>query len=144
MMGLLCSREDEERKKKSSKELKSENGFEVGDEVVWHNSKLKEILGNMKLKKRGILIVKKVHHGGSLELKNSDGDLFITNGKKVKLFHPTVPKEVPNIELKRERELVFLLILRRKMKEKHEEGVLRMLGEDDGLCKKRYHTRPQT
>ncbi|KAL8506338.1 hypothetical protein ACS0TY_017275 [Phlomoides rotata] len=103
-MTLLCSREDVERKKKSSKELKSEKGFEVGDEVVWHSSKLKGILGHMKLKRRGILIVKKVHHGGTLEVENGDGDLFITNGNHVKLFHPTVPKEVPNIELERERE----------------------------------------
>ncbi|KAL8477357.1 hypothetical protein ACS0TY_029598 [Phlomoides rotata] len=102
MMDLLCSREDEERKKKSSKELKSEKGFEVGDEVVWNNSKVKGILGILKLKRIGILIVKKVHHGGSLEVENSDGDLFITNGTKVKLFHPTVPKEVPNIKLERE------------------------------------------
>ncbi|KAL8461320.1 hypothetical protein ACS0TY_032701 [Phlomoides rotata] len=102
MMDLLCSREDEERKKKSSKKLKSEKGFEVGDEVLWNNSKVKGILGILKLKRRGILNEKKVHHGGSLEVENSDGDLFITNGTKVNLFHPTVPKEVPNIKLERE------------------------------------------
>ncbi|KAL8460917.1 hypothetical protein ACS0TY_032423 [Phlomoides rotata] len=102
MMNLLCSREDEERKKKISKELKSEKGFEVGDEVVMYNSKLKRILGKRKLKRKWILIVKKVHHGGSLEVENSDGDIFITNDNQVKLFHPTIPKEVPNIGFERE------------------------------------------
>ncbi|KAL8549320.1 hypothetical protein ACS0TY_008243 [Phlomoides rotata] len=118
MMDLLCSREDEERKKKSSKELKSEKGFEVGDEVVWYNSKSKEILGHMKLKRRGILMVKKVHLRGTLEVENSDGDLFITNGNHVKLFHPTVPKE---------RDMIFLLNLRRMMEEKHMDGVLKCM-----------------
>ncbi|KAL8495114.1 hypothetical protein ACS0TY_019327 [Phlomoides rotata] len=33
------------------------------------------------------------------------------------------------------REMMFLLILRRKMKDNHMDGVLRMLGEDDGRCK---------
>ncbi|KAL8476613.1 hypothetical protein ACS0TY_029057 [Phlomoides rotata] len=102
MMNLLCSKEDEERNKKSSKELKSEKGFEVGDEVVMYNSKLKRILGKRKLKRKWILIVKKVHHGGSLEVENSDGNIFITNDNQVKLFHPTIPKEVPNVEFKKE------------------------------------------
>ncbi|KAL8508205.1 hypothetical protein ACS0TY_018698 [Phlomoides rotata] len=105
MLDLLCSREDGERKKKSLKELKSEKGFEVGDEVVMYNSKLKRILGKRKLKRKWILIVKKVHNGGGLEVENSDGDIFITNDNQVKLFHPTIPKEVPNIG-------VFLLVER--------------------------------
>ncbi|KAL8546502.1 hypothetical protein ACS0TY_006297 [Phlomoides rotata] len=92
-------KEDGERKKKS---LKSEKGFEVGDEVVMYNSKLKRILGKRKLKRKWILIVKKVHNGGGLEVENSDGDIFIINDNQVKLFHPTIPKEVPNIGFERE------------------------------------------
>ncbi|KAL8463983.1 hypothetical protein ACS0TY_033791 [Phlomoides rotata] len=127
MLDLLCSRENGERKKKSLKELKSEKGFEVGDEVVMYNSKLKRILGKRKLKRKWILIVKKVHHGGRLELENSDGDIFITNDNQVKLFHPTIPKE---------REFVIFAILRRHGREAY--GLCaKVLGKDDGVCKKR-------
>ncbi|KAL8515686.1 hypothetical protein ACS0TY_014384 [Phlomoides rotata] len=70
--------------------------------MVWRKFELKRIFDKGRLKMSGPLVVTKVHLEEKIEVRNSNGDIFVTNEHHVKYFIPPIPKEVPNINPKRE------------------------------------------
>ncbi|KAL8517043.1 hypothetical protein ACS0TY_015321 [Phlomoides rotata] len=97
-----------------------------GDKVLMFNSRMNLFGGKLKSKWIGPLIVKKVYPSGFFDLVNKKGEEFKVNGHRVKPYL-SLDEEGVVEELKLQRKMVFLLILRRMMEEKHMDGVLRCL-----------------
>ncbi|GJS14354.1 hypothetical protein Tco_0408826 [Tanacetum coccineum] len=92
----------EQTKKWHDSRLRDDKDFNVGDNVLLYNSRLKVYPGKLKSKRSGPNIVKTVYPHGAIEITDRNEVSFKVNGRRLKKYYrgniDTEDDEVPEFE----------------------------------------------